>query len=102
MILRFVLAASICIALIVAVGFFVTNQHPVPLLNPIGSHITPESSHELLTLPPPIVYGYLPYWTEKKAHLPSLLTNIAFFSIPIHADGTLLTPRKPIDYGYKL
>lgn len=53
-----------------------------------------------------IVYGYLPYWTSKTAKLPSALTNLSFFSLPIHADGRLLpddevweTGEKQVDTG---
>lgn len=88
----------------VIIGLFIhlkTQQHTPSFIQPI-TEINSLFLHENLTTPKPIIYGYMPYWTVKTAQIPPILSAISFFSIPIHTDGTLLAPRKPVDYGYSL
>ena len=41
--------------------------------------------------PPKIVYGYLPYWNLDTVSIQPELTHLAYFSLGIAADGTILT-----------
>ncbi len=40
-----------------------------------------------------IVYGFLPYWNLRKAHIQPELTHVGYFSLGIGPDGTLLSHR---------
>ncbi len=66
---------------------------------------SPLSALGILPSPTPasfIIYGYLPYWTAKSASIPTTLTDISFFSLPIHVDGHLFPARNPPDPGYRM
>ncbi len=63
----------------------------LPLVSPLSEgslfrFITPEPH-----VSNKVVYGFLPYWNLSKAQLQPELTHLAYFSLTIDADGTLIT-----------
>ncbi len=64
----------------------------LPLVSPLNSL----SSFHFLQEPPPfsqeekVVYGYVPYWNIANFTLQPELTHLAYFSLGIGADGSLL------------
>lgn len=72
------------ITLLVASFVLLKKRSPTPLsfFSPVMSPTTQVSPSSA-----PIVYGYLPYWTEKKAQFSPALTHVSYFSLAIHSDG---------------
>ncbi len=79
------LICVLILSLLVTGVVLVSSQRGKPL-----SLFTPVTSPNALPdgrLSPPLVYGYLPYWTEKKAQFSPALTHVSYFSLAIHTDG---------------
>ncbi|PWU23285.1 hypothetical protein C5B42_03495 [Candidatus Cerribacteria bacterium 'Amazon FNV 2010 28 9'] len=84
------------IFLVIIFFVFFRPQKSLPLIAPLLS---------LTDQPTPLptstyqVYGFLPYWTASSAQLPSQLTTISFFSLPIQPDGHIIDPAQDTDPG---
>lgn len=94
---------GMCAGLLVALAFSLVTKQP-PLLSPITSSTTfrflappEEKTHGA----PKIVYGFLPYWNVNKAKIHPELTHLAYFSLTIAADGSIITQQNgKLDSGY--
>src|SRR5258708_4021942 len=73
-------------------GFSIWYFRDVPLLSPITSHTvfrffgapTPQT-----TVPPKVVYGFLPYWNVDTVVIQPELTHLSYFSLGINANGSI-------------
>ncbi len=78
--------------------FLMKPKQPVVFVSPIGNTTTTAVEQLRSDF---LVYGYLPYWNLNKAQISSTLTHIAYFSLPIQADGHLLADTSSKDTGYR-
>lgn len=79
------------------------NQDP-EVLSPLTSlttfnfiaHLVPSSS-------PKIVYGFLPYWNMDEAVIQPELTHLAYFSLTVQGDGSIITREAEggLEPGYR-
>lgn len=90
---------TFCAALAVSLWWFWDE----PLASPISSMTIfrflaePKTPHT----PNKVVYGFLPYWNLKKVTIQPELTHLAYFSLTLGADGSLLTRENQyVEPGY--
>lgn len=90
----------IFLAIIIATSsYLLSQQKQTPnFISPLGSIFIPSAENLRRSF---IVYGYLPYWNLNKAQFPNAVTHVSFFSIPIHANGHLISDEAPMEPGYR-
>ena len=95
---------TIVFSIIFAMIFF-WQKKKNPLLSPIADSITTpfQSTNPTSVQSEKIVYGFLPFWQAKTFELQPELTNIAYFSLTLNANGTVKTKDGlSTDPGYRL
>ena len=82
-----------------------------PLLSPSSSQALSQffdHNQNLATQPPKtpatskVIYGFLPYWNVNSVTLQPEITHLAYFSLPIAANGNVITQSNGLpDPGYQ-
>ena len=89
---QFGIAVSLLGLLLVIIGSIIFLNTDIPLLAPI----TTSSRFQFLQTPTfsqqkRVVYGFLPYWNINKTTIQPELTHLAYFSLNIDSDGSIIT-----------
>lgn len=88
--IRFGIAFSL-IVFVVIFGWWVVRQPwwSPSLVSPLAALSYIQIEDQRKDAFPRRILGFLPYWTMKEATISSQLTDIAYFSIALNADGSL-------------
>jgi spore germination protein len=82
--------------LISIVSLQMLNRYQHSLLTPISSTNQAMEEAAPSTMPTTqkkVILGFLPYWTIKTAQIPTMLTNVGYFSISIDKNGNFVTKQ---------